>query len=65
LRTSLVKTILAVVALKGDTSVEAGGTVVFYAQSEEEQEKMATTLSRITEGVVHELENGLKILVKH
>ena len=65
MRTSLVKSILAVVALKGDTSVEAGGTVVFYARDEEEREKMATTLGRITEGVVHELENGLKIIVKH
>jgi hypothetical protein len=65
LRTALVKTILAVVALQGDTTVEAGGTVVFYARDREEQEKMATTLSRITEGVVHQLENGLKILVKH
>ncbi len=64
MRTSLVKVILAVIALERD-KVDAGGTIVFYAKDKEEQEKMATTLSRITEGVVHELENGLKILVKH
>lgn len=65
MRTSLVKTILAVIAVEGESPVEAGGTVVFFAKDKEEQEKMATTLSRVTEGVVHELENGLKILVKH
>jgi hypothetical protein len=63
-RTSLVKVILAVIALERD-QVEGGGTPVFYAKDKEQQEKMATTLSRITEGVVHELDNGLKILVKH
>lgn len=64
MRTSLVKVILAVIALERD-QVEGGGTAVFYAKDKEQQEKMATTLSRITEGVVHELDNGLKILVKH
>jgi hypothetical protein len=64
MRTSLVKVILAIIALERDL-VEGGGSPVFYAKDKEEQEKMATTLSRITEGVVHELENGLKILVKH
>ncbi len=64
MKTSLVKVILAVIALEND-KVDAGGTIVFYAEDKEQQEKMATTLSRITEGVVHELDNGLKILVKH
>jgi len=65
LRTSLVKNILAVVAIEGESLVEAGGTVVFFAKDKEQQEKIATTLGRVTEGVVHELDNGLKILVKH
>lgn len=64
MKTSLVKVILAVIALERDL-VLGGGTPVFYAKSKEEQEQMATTLGRVMEGVVHKLENGLLIIVKH
>lgn len=45
--------------------VSAGGAPIFYAADKEEQEKVAVTLARITEGVIHDLENGVFILVKH
>lgn len=64
MKTSLTKVILAVVTVDKNAVAE-GGVPIFFAANKEEQEKMATTLARITEGVVHELENGVRILVKH
>ncbi len=64
MKTSLAKVILAVVTVDKNTVAE-GGVPIFFAENKEEQEKMATTLARITESVVHELENGVRILVKH
>ena len=58
------KFILAIIALKPG-KVAGGGAPVFYAENEEEQGKLALTLSRITEGVAHDLENGTYIIVKH
>lgn len=62
--TSIAKYILAVItldrALVGD-----GGAPVFIARDRIEQDRIATYLARITEGVVHDLENGVYILVKH
>ncbi len=42
-----------------------GGAPVFVARDKEEQDRIATYLARITAGVVHDLENGVYILVKH
>ena len=43
----------------------AAETSVFIARDRVEQDRIATYLARITEGVVHDLENGVYILVKH
>ncbi len=64
MQTALAKVILAIITLDRE-SVKSGGAPIFYAENVEQQEKIATTLSRITEGVIHELDNGVKILVKH
>ncbi|NPV28624.1 MAG: hypothetical protein HPY58_02995 [Firmicutes bacterium] len=61
--TELIGMILAVIAL--DPGLVAGGAPVFVARSREEQERMALVLSRILKGMVHDLENGLLIIVKH
>ncbi len=58
------KYILAVIALD-PARVSGGGAPVFHAVNKEEQDKIALYLARITEGVVHDLENGIYILVKH
>jgi cell wall assembly regulator SMI1 len=58
------KFILAVIALKPG-KVGGCGAPIFYVENKEEQDKIATTLARITEGVVHDLENGIYIIVKH
>ncbi len=58
------KYILAVVALE-PKKVGGCGAPIFYAENREEQDKMALALARITEGIVHDLENGTYIIVKH
>ena len=58
------KLILAIIALEPE-KVGGCGAPIFYAENREEQDKMAITLARITEGVVHDLENGTYIIVKH
>ncbi len=60
----LTKVILAIIAIERN-SVTSGSVPIFYAKDEAEQEKIAIVLSRVTEGVIHELENGVKILIKH
>lgn len=61
---NLEKVILAVITLDRD-KVGLGGAPVFFAADKEEQEHIATYMARITEGVIHDLENGVLILVKH
>ncbi len=61
---NLEKYILAVITMDRE-KVSAGGAPIFFAANKEEQEKIAVTLARITEGVIHDLENGVFILVKH
>jgi hypothetical protein len=43
--------------------VLAGGAPVFVAQDEEEQARIAMWLSRITNATVHDLHNGVFVLV--
>lgn len=64
METSLSKYILAVIS-RDPSLIAGGGTPVFIARDQVEQDRIATYLARITEGVVHDLENGLYILVKH
>jgi len=61
---SISKYILAVIT-RDPGLVQGGGTPVFLARDQTEQDRIATYLARITEGVVHDLENGVYILVKH
>ncbi|MFY9114727.1 MAG: hypothetical protein WAO23_05755 [Dethiobacteria bacterium] len=64
METALTKYILAVITID-PSLVAGGGAPIFYVSDVEEQEKVATYLARITEGVVHDLENGVYIVVKH
>jgi hypothetical protein len=55
--------ILAVVTTQPET---VGGAVpIFYARDDEEKERLALYLSRILKAIVHDLENGTYIIVKH
>lgn len=43
-----------------------GGDIpIFFADTEEEQERVASTLSQVLKAMVHDLGNGVYILVKH
>ncbi len=58
------KFILAIITVE-PAKVSGCGAPVFFADSREEQDRIALYLARITEGVIHDLENGVYILVKH
>lgn len=67
IKTGLNKTILASVVLPDSRQyVIAGGSgPVYVARDAEEQQRIAMYISRITEGVIHDLENGILIIVRH
>lgn len=60
----LEKYILAIITTE-PCKVSGGGAPIFISQTREEQDKIATVLARVTEGVIHDLENGVYLLVKH
>ncbi len=64
MKASISNFILAVITLDASL-VGTGGAPVFIARDIAEQDRIATYLARITSGVVHDLENGVYILVKH
>ncbi|WP_352419929.1 hypothetical protein [Proteiniborus sp.] len=56
--------IIAIIAI--DEKVVSGGSVpTFYARDNEEQKRIALTISKITTGMVHDLENGCLVIVRH
>lgn len=63
MKTSISNYILAVITL--DAALAGGGAPLFLARDRSEQDRIATYLARVTGGVVHDLENGVYILVKH
>ncbi|HHV72061.1 MAG TPA: hypothetical protein GXX38_05550 [Clostridia bacterium] len=58
------KRIMAVVTTNKDI-IWGGGCPIIEATSFEEMERIALYLSRILDGAVHDLENGIYIIVKH
>lgn len=62
--TQLKDVVLAVIALKPE-KVKGGGTPIFLAETQEELEKIALNLSRILNGAIHDLENGVYLIVGH
>ncbi|MEW5953224.1 MAG: hypothetical protein AB1815_05640 [Bacillota bacterium] len=55
--------ILAVVTL--DRQRVGGGAPIFEAADEEEREKVALYIAKILNAMVHDLENGSYIIVRH
>ncbi|WP_066640051.1 capping complex subunit for YIEGIA [Desulfolucanica intricata] len=55
--------ILAVVTT--DKNKVSGGAPIFYAENDREKEKIAMYLSKATMGMVHDLENGCYIIIRH
>lgn len=56
--------IIAIITL--DRSMVSSSTIpVFYANTEEQQERIALLIAKITMGMVHDLENGSYVVVRH
>ena len=62
--TQLKDIVLAVIALKPE-KVKGGGAPIFIAEDSAEQEKIALNLSRVLNGAIHDLENGVFLIVGH
>ena len=62
--TSLKKAILAVVTTDREKVLHSSAPV-FSAEDRKEMERVALLLSKITLGMVHDLENGCLVIVKH
>lgn len=58
------ETIIAVVTVNKDV-VLGEGVPIFYARDEKEREKISLLISKITLGMVHDLENGSYVIVRH
>ena len=56
--------ILAVVTLD-EKKIIPGGVPIFMAEDQKELEKTSLLIAKITTGMVHDLENGCYIIVKH
>jgi len=55
--------LLAVVTVNKEA---VGGDVpIFFANTEEEQVKTASTIAQVLKGMVHDVGNGVYIIVKH
>lgn len=57
--------ILAIITTKENNEKVGGGVPIFYTDDETEMEKVSMLLARLTLGMVHDLENGVKIIIKH
>ncbi len=58
-----IETIIAIVTT--DRDLVGGGAPIFYSRDEEEAQRIAMHISRVTFGMDHDLENGVHIIVKH
>lgn len=56
--------ILAVVTLD-EKKIISSGVPIFMAEDQKELEKTSLLIAKITTGMVHDLENGCYIIVKH
>lgn len=57
-------TILAIVTTD-KSKVVSSGIPIFIASDEKEREKTSLLIAKITAGMVHDLENGCYVIVKH
>jgi len=62
---AMIENVIAVITIDKDRVEPGGAAPVFYASDENEMEKLALYISRITLGMAHDLENGVCIIVKH
>lgn len=57
--------ILAIITTKENQDKVSGGIPIFYTDNQEEMEKLSSLIARLTLGMVHDLDNGIKIIIRH
>lgn len=57
--------ILAIVVRKDKVKHVSGSTMIYIADDDDELEEVSGLISRITTGMVHQLSEGIRIIVKH
>lgn len=58
--------IMAVISLQNNKEkVGGGGVPFFFAEDKKEMEEISTLLARLTLGMIHDLGNGIRIIIKH
>jgi hypothetical protein len=57
--------ITAIIVLREKSNNVAGGAPIFIVENQEELEKTSSLLARLTLGMVHDLGNGINIIIKH
>lgn len=57
--------ILAIVTLKDNKEKISGGVPIFFAENKEEMEHISMLLARLTLAMVHDLGNGIKVIIRH
>ena len=62
---SLNNYILAIFVTRDQIDNVAGSAPIFIVDTEEELEEKSMLMARITMSMVHELDTGLRIIVKH
>jgi hypothetical protein len=60
---SIEKSILAIITLHKDKI--AGGSPIFFVESEEELQNTSFVLEKILDGIAHQIGEGTMIIVKH
>lgn len=60
---NLIGNVIAAVTVRPERV--SGGIPVFHARDEKEMERLSVHIAKITLGMVHDLENGTYIIVRH
>ena len=57
--------IIAIVATKDNKTAISGGRAVFWVDTAEQAQRKALLLARIFKAMVHDLEDGIYLIVRH
>jgi hypothetical protein len=60
-----VKDSIIAIVTTDKTMLSSATVPVFYANTEEQKEKTAILISKITMGMIHDLGNGAYVIVRH
>lgn len=59
----ITENIIAIVSL--NKNVNSATAPIFYVDNEEKQEETSLLIAKITKGMVHDLRNGIYVIVRH